>query len=67
MKKSILDDEYLYGSDVEVPEIPRDIIMRRIEILRDNLEKLLNHSYHIRDNDRVRAILKAISFWGKIK
>jgi len=59
-------DEYLYGEGVEVPEIPRDIIMRRVELLREHLEILLNHSFHTRDEVRVKAIFDAIRFWEKI-
>ena len=61
-----LDNEYLYGVE-DVPSIPADIIMRRLELLKDNLEELLEHSYYIRDNDRVRAVLKAIKYWSSIK
>ena len=60
------DNSYLYGEDIEVPEIPADIIMRRIELLKDNLEKLLDHSYHTRDTERCNAIFKAIKFWEQI-
>ena len=57
---------YLYGVDVEVPEIPQEIIMRRVELLRDNLEELLDHSWHTRDANRCNKILKAIDFWEHI-
>ena len=67
MKKDLKSNEYLYGSDVEVPEFPQDVIMRRIELLNDNLRELLEHSYYTRDNDRVAAVLKAIDFWNKFK
>ncbi len=60
------DNQYLYGSEAEVPEIDPMIVMRRIELLRDHLEKLLEHSYHTRDNNRVRAVLKGIKFWEEI-
>jgi len=59
-------NEYLYGSEVEVQEIPNDIVMRRLELLKEHLEQLLNHSYYTRDEERVRAVLKAISFWEDI-
>ncbi len=58
--------EYLYGEDIEIPAIPQEIIMRRIEILKDHLTEQLEHSYYTRDNSRVSAILKAISFWENI-
>jgi len=61
-----MTNEYLYGEDVEVPEIPQEIIMRRIELLKDNLAELLDHSYYTRDGDRCNKILKAIRFWETI-
>ena len=60
------DNSYLYGEDAEVPEIPADIIVRRVEVLKDHLADLLDHSYHTRDNNRVSAVIKAIDFWESI-
>ena len=60
------DNNYLYGEDVEVPEIPNEVVMRRIELLKDNLAELLDHSYYTRDGQRVNDVLKAIDFWEKI-
>ena len=62
----ITQQEYLYGKDVEVPEIPQDVIMRRLEALKEHLAELLEHSYHTRDNIRVSAVLKGIKFWESI-
>jgi len=59
-------DEYLYGSDVEVPKLDAEVVMRRIELLSDNLSELLDHSYHIRDTKRVDAVLKALKFWQRM-
>ena len=59
-------DEYLYGEDAEVPSIPSDIIVRRVELLRDNLEELLDQSYYIRDLERVSAVVRSIDFWEKM-
>ncbi len=61
-----MTNEYLYGEEVEVPEIPQEIIMRRIELLKDNLAELLDHSYYTRDGARVEKVLKAIRFWETI-
>ena len=61
-----MTNEYLYGKDVEVPEIPEDIIKRRIELLEEHLARLLEHSYHTRDGDHVNAVLKAIKFWNNL-
>jgi len=62
----IKTNEYLYGSDVEVPSLDAEVIMRRIELLSDHLSELLEQSYHTRDRTRVAAVLKAISFWQKM-
>ena len=60
------DNSYLFGEDEEVPEIPQDIIARRIELLNDNLNTLLDIHYLERDNERIHDILNAITFWNKI-
>jgi hypothetical protein len=57
---------YLYGEDIEVPEIPADVVMRRIELLKEHLAELLEHSYHTRDGVRCNAIIKAIKFWENL-
>ena len=57
---------YLYGEDVEVPEIPQEIVVKRIEALNYNLEKLQNVHYLERDMERIRAVIKAIRFWLNI-
>ena len=48
--------EYLYGEDAEVPEIPAEVVMRRIELLKDNLEELMK---------RCSDIEEAIDFWSR--
>ena len=58
--------EYLYGKDAEVPSIPADIIMRRVELLNDHLEELLDVPFYKRDGKRVNAVIKAKEFWLKI-
>lgn len=57
-----LSNEYLYGTD-EVPEIPADVIMRRLELLEDHLGELYEVHYMQRDQKKIRAIEKAIKFW----
>jgi len=59
-------NEYLYGEDVEVPSIPEDVVMRRLEALKEHLAELLDHSYYTRDTKRVGSVLKAIDFWSSI-
>jgi len=62
-RKAILaKNSYLYGKDIEVPEFPADIVMRRTELLKDHLAELLEHSFYTRDCERVAAILKAIDW-----
>lgn len=62
----MLTDEYLYGVEAEVPEVPSEVIVRRVELLKENLEELLDQSYHTRDGKRCNDIIKAISFWENI-
>ena len=60
------DNTYLYGDYIDVPEIPSDIVMRRIELLNDNLAELLEVHYLNRDTVRCNTIIKAVRFWEKI-
>jgi len=64
--KEITQQEYLYGSDVTLPEIPEDVIMIRLKTLNNNLKDLLEYDYSVRDEKRISAILKAITFWVNI-
>ena len=59
------NNNYLYGED-EVPEIPAEIIVRRVEILEENMRELLKEHYTVRDFERCNAIRKAIDFWENI-
>ena len=59
-------NEHLYGTEIDVPEIPADIVMRRIELLKEHLAELLDHSYYTRDGKRCNDVMSAISFWEKI-
>jgi len=60
------NNSWLYGEDVSPPDIPQEIVEARLELLKTHLAKLLDHSYHIRDNVRVAGVLKAIDFWQSI-
>lgn len=60
-------NEWLYGQDIDVPEIPAYVITRRIELLKEHLEELLEASYKKREFSRVRDVLKAIDFWEDMK
>jgi len=57
---------YLYGEDVEVPEIPNEIIVRRLELLNDHLTELLEVPWMTRDAEKCNAVLKGIKFWETI-
>jgi len=61
-----MTSSYLYGEDVEVPEIPAEIIVRRVEILNDTLTELLAVHYIDRDTERVYKVLKEIELWQTI-
>jgi len=58
-------NEYLYGNR-EVPEIPAEIIVRRIEELDDHLTELQEVHFSERDSTRVKAVKDAIEFWETI-
>ena len=62
----MLTNEYLYGKEVEVPEIEAYVIMRRLELLKEHLSVLLEQDYMDRSTSQIIAVEKAISFWEKI-
>jgi hypothetical protein len=72
VKKYLIDEvevtqqEYLYGADVIVPKIPAEVVEARIRLLECNLEKVLDHSFYVRDSRRCDQILKEIKFWYEI-
>lgn len=59
-------NEYLYGKDIEVPQVDGYIIARRLELLDDHLTDLLNVNYMERDLARIRAVEKAKNFWRRL-
>lgn len=61
----MLTNEYLYGEN-KVPDIPEEVIVRRLAALDDNLGELLAVPYLGRDIVRIRAIQNAIRFWQNI-
>ena len=61
MKTSNLE---LYGTE-DVPEIPADVIMRRIELLDDRKAELYEVNYMDRDFKTIRKVEKAIKFWER--
>jgi len=59
-------NKYLYNSD-EVPEIPADIILKRLELLNEHLSELLDVHYNKRELGKVRDVERAIEFWEKMR
>jgi len=64
--KKISQTMYLYGTE-DVPKIPQDVIDGRLDLLNINLRILLTDSYLVRDRVRVNKILKAMTFWKRLK
>ncbi len=60
-------NEYLYGEDIEVPALDAEVVMRRIELLKENREELYELHYTKRDEMRIRAIVKAINYWERMQ
>ncbi len=57
---------HLYGEGVDVPKLDNDVMLKRIDLLSENLRKLLDHSYWTRDGGRVNDVLKAIDFYRNL-
>ncbi len=57
---------YLYGEDAVIDEVAADIIVRRVETLKDLRSELLEVNYFIRDDERIRAISREIYRWETI-
>lgn len=55
----------LYGTE-DVPEVPQDIVCRRLELLEDRLSDLLEVHYTLRDLEAVSMVRKAILHWQQI-
>ncbi len=60
-------NEYLYGEDAEVPLLDSEVIMRRIELLKEHRCELYELHYTERDETRIRAVVKAISYWENMQ
>jgi len=61
-------NKYLFGTN-DVPEFPADIIARRVELLNETLEILLDNSTYTRSKkeaDQIAEILKAIRWHNNI-
>jgi len=61
----MLNNMYLYNTQL-IPEIPQDVIDGRLRLLDEHLSILLDVEMMKRDDKRVAAVLKAVSFWGSI-
>ena len=58
---------YLYNTE-DVPDIPQEIIVRRLELLKDHLSELMDVPIEQRGKVRLRIhdVEKAISYWENI-
>jgi len=62
-------NEYLYGKDVEIEEIPAEVILSRVTPLKEHLSALTNIPLANRtyeDMVRANAVSKAVKFWNDI-
>ena len=59
------NDEYLYGR-TDVPEVPEEVICRRVELLKEHLDELLEVPHRERDTNRTNDVVNAIRFWENI-
>ena len=59
-------NHFLYGKDVEIPDIPEDIVMRRVELLKEHQDILLAVDPMERETYRLHSVGKAISYWQNI-
>ena len=60
-------NEYIYGKDVEVLEIPRHIVLDRLEKIETQIEEVQDEHYSMRDQERKKVLLEARDFWENIK
>jgi len=59
-------NERLYGKDVEVPKVPEYVVMRKIELLNDNLDSIMETKGIDRDRKQCKEIKDSIEFWSHI-
>ena len=64
-RKKMKSTEFLYGDETP-PDIPEDIIMRRVEILKEHRDSLLEVDPMERETYRINSISKALNFWSSI-
>jgi len=62
----VKSNAYFYGEGVEVPEIPANILMRRVELLKDRRSELYEVHYMKRDKKHIREIDEAIDLFEKL-
>lgn len=63
MRKS---NSYLYDTE-DVPEIPKEVVDKRLKLLNTHLDKLLEVHYVNRNGKKVGDVMNAISFWEGMK
>ncbi len=57
---------YLYGEGVNVPQVPAEVVMRRVELLDEHLTELYEPDMLLRNGKRINDVIKAKNFWLKI-
>ncbi len=62
-------NKYLYGEDVEIDEIPAEVILSRVTPLREHLHELNSIPFAKRtyeDMKQINEVAKAVKFWQDI-
>ena len=58
-------NEFLYGNEVP-PDIPAEIVMRRVQLLKEHQDILLAVDPMERETYRLHSVSKAISYWQNV-
>ena len=61
----MLSNTELYGTE-DVPQIPQEVIDKRIELLTARFKELISVHYMKQDNQTINQVVKAREFWRNI-
>ena len=67
--KTMKTNAYLYGEDIEVEEIPAEVILSRVVPLEEHFDEILEIPLEVRTYEQIvqmGEIAKAIKFWENI-
>ncbi len=56
----------LYGRE-DVPRVPEHVCNFRLQLLEENLKRLTSVHYMEQDNDLINNVIKAQTFWRKLR